>query len=98
MTKLVYFSREPDAEDLGGSLHFLKFEADKIDRCLQFIEQLKTEQKSLNGSDTQELCVIATGGGAYKHYDTMRKMLGLEVPEYNHPVLRKADLFCTFRS
>ena len=79
MAKLVYFSREPDSENLGGSLHFLKFEADRIEQCLDFIEQLKADQMSPNGSETEELCVIATGGGAYKYYDVIKKVLGLEV-------------------
>ena len=79
LAKLVYFSREPHAEDLGGSLHFLKFEADRIDRCLDFIVRLKADQQSLNGDDAEELCVIATGGGAFKHYDRMKEVLGIEV-------------------
>ena len=80
LAKLVYFSREPHAEeDLGGSLHFLKFEADQIDRCLDFVVRLKADQQSLNGDGAEELCVIATGGGAFKHYDRMKEVLGIEV-------------------
>ena len=79
MAKLVYFSREPHSDNLGGSLHFLKYEVDRIGQCFQFVQHLKTEQKALNGSDNDQLCVIATGGGAYKYYDTMREVLGLEV-------------------
>ena len=75
----MYFSRETGTDELGGSLHFLKFEADRIDQCLDFIQHLKTNQQSLNGSTPQDLCVIATGGGAYKYYDDLKKVLGVEV-------------------
>ena len=57
----------------------MKFEADRIDRCLEFVVRLKADQQSLNGDNCEELCVIATGGGAFKHYDTMKKVLGIEV-------------------
>lgn len=57
----------------------MKFEADRIHQCLEFIGQLKADQQSLNEEDAEDLCVIATGGGAYRHYETMKKVLGLEV-------------------
>jgi len=79
LIKLVYFSREPEGNEHGGSLHFLKFEADRIDQCLGFIQQLKTKQQALEDSTSYDLCVIATGGGAYKHYDDLKKVLGVEV-------------------
>ena len=63
-------------------MHFRKFEADQIDRCLEFIQQLKDSQesqKSLGETDTEEFCVVATGGGAYKYYDTIKGVLGLEI-------------------
>ena len=87
MAKLVYFSREPDSKELGGRLNFLKFETDRIEQCLEFIEQLKTKQQKLNGSKPGELCVMATGGGAYKYYDRMREVLGVEV-------LREDEMEC----
>lgn len=68
-------------------MHFLKFEVDEIDRCLGFIQQLKADQKSLNGPGSEELCVTATGGGAYKYYDTMKEVLGLEI-------LREDEMEC----
>lgn len=57
----------------------MKFEADRIDQCLDFVVRLKDDQQSLNGDDAEELCVIATGGGAFKHYDKMKEVLGIEV-------------------
>jgi type II pantothenate kinase len=87
LAKLVYFSREPDSKDLGGRLNFLKFETDRIEQCLEFIAQLKTKQQALNGSKPGDLCVMATGGGAYKYYERMREVLGVEV-------LREDEMEC----
>lgn len=87
LAKLVYFSREGDSFELGGRLNFLKFETDRIDQCFEFVQQLKTKQQRLNGSRPEELCVMATGGGAYKYYDEMKRVLGVEV-------LREDEMEC----
>lgn len=87
LAKLVYFSRERDSNGLGGRLSFLKFEADRIDQCFEFVQELKTKQQTLNGSRPGELCVMATGGGAYKYYDEMKRVLGVEV-------LREDEMEC----
>ena len=87
LAKLVYFSREPHSKDLGGRLNFLKFETDGIGKCLDFVQQLKTKQQALNGSQPGELCVMATGGGAFKYYEEMRNVLGVEV-------LREDEMEC----
>lgn len=72
---------------MGGRLNFLKFEADRIDRCFQFVQELKTKQQQLNGSNPGDLCVMATGGGAYKYYEEMKSILGVEV-------LREDEMEC----
>ncbi|MCJ1393862.1 hypothetical protein MMC18_006738 [Xylographa bjoerkii] len=87
LAKLVYFSREPASKELGGRLNFLKFETDNVEQCLEFIKRLKTKQQTLNGSKPGELCVMATGGGAYKYYDRMKEVLGVEV-------LREDEMEC----
>lgn len=87
LAKLVYFTREPHSKNLGGRLNFLKFETDEIQKCFTFVQQLKTKQQALNGSQPGELCVMATGGGAYKYYDEMKKVLGVEV-------LREDEMEC----
>lgn len=87
LAKLVYFSREPDSVVSGGRLNFLKFETDRIDQCFEFVQQLKTKQQRLNGSRPEELCVMATGGGAYKYYDEMKRVLGVEI-------LREDEMEC----
>ena len=43
------------------------------------MQQLKTKQQPVDGSTPGQLCVVATGGGAYKYYDEMKKVLGVEV-------------------
>jgi len=83
----VYFSREPDSRELGGRLNFLKFETNRIDQCFDFIHKLDTEQQSLNGTKPGALCVMATGGGAYKYYEEMKNILGVEV-------LREDEMNC----
>ncbi len=60
-------------------MNFVKFETDRIDQCMQFVQQLKTKQQPVDGSRPGQLCVVATGGGAYKYYDEMKKVLGVEV-------------------
>ncbi|KAF2793972.1 fumble, partial [Melanomma pulvis-pyrius CBS 109.77] len=79
LAKLVYFSREANSSSIGGRLNFLKFETDKIDTCIGFMRKLKADHQQLNGSRPGELCVMATGGGAFKYYDRITETLGVEV-------------------
>jgi type II pantothenate kinase len=65
----------------------MNFETDRIDDCVEFMKQLKIKQQKLNGSKPGELCVMATGGGAYKFYDKIRDALGVDV-------LREDEMEC----
>ncbi|KAL8708281.1 MAG: hypothetical protein Q9225_007626, partial [Loekoesia sp. 1 TL-2023] len=87
LAKLVYFSHEPDTKDLGGRLNFLKYETDQIDQCLGFIKRLQTEYQLQNGSKSGKMSIMATGGGAYKYYDELKRVLGVEV-------LREDEMDC----
>ncbi|KAL9127172.1 MAG: hypothetical protein Q9217_003905 [Psora testacea] len=88
LAKLVYFSQERDSKGLGGRLNFLKFETNRISQCFEFIQQLQSKQRTLHGSKAgEELLVIATGGGAYKYYNEMKRVLGVEV-------LREDEMEC----
>ncbi|RMZ81262.1 hypothetical protein DV737_g2585, partial [Chaetothyriales sp. CBS 132003] len=78
LAKLVYFSREPGSAD-GGRLSFLCFETDRIDLCIEFIQELKQSQAQVNGPSPPQLSVMATGGGAYKFYERMRDTLHVNV-------------------
>jgi len=79
LAKLVYFSRESGSSDGGGRLNFLNFETDQIDLCIDFIQDLKQKQSKLNGSTPADLCIMATGGGAYKFYNKMKDVLHVDV-------------------
>lgn len=71
----------------GGRLNFQIFETDRIDDCVEFMKHLRDNQLALNGSKPGELCVMATGGGAYKFYDKIRDALGVDV-------LREDEMEC----
>lgn len=71
----------------GGRLNFQSFETDRIDDCVEFMRHLRDKQLALNGSHPGELCVMATGGGAYKFYDKVRDALGVDV-------LREDEMEC----
>ena len=43
------------------------------------MRKLVSDHKQANGSAPGDLCVMATGGGAYKYYDRITKALGVEV-------------------
>ncbi|KAI1092896.1 fumble-domain-containing protein [Rostrohypoxylon terebratum] len=87
LAKLVYFSREAHSTDPGGRLNFQSFETDRVDDCIEFMRHLKDKQLALNGSKPGELCVMATGGGAYKYYDRIRQRLDVDV-------LREDEMEC----
>ncbi|KAI4127163.1 MAG: hypothetical protein LQ338_003340 [Usnochroma carphineum] len=87
LAKLVYFSQEPHSSELGGRLNFLKYETDQIDQCLGFIKRLQNEYQTQNGSRSAKMSIMATGGGAYKYYDEMRRVLGVEI-------LREDEMDC----
>ncbi|KAK0729968.1 fumble-domain-containing protein [Lasiosphaeris hirsuta] len=92
LAKLVYFSREAHSTDPGGRLNFMSFETDHIEECLKFMREVKHKHELLNGSgdgpsSPGELCVMATGGGAYKYYDMIRDVLGVDV-------LREDEMEC----
>ena len=75
----MYFSRETGAVGGGGRLNFLTFETERIDACIDFINDLKQTQSKLNGSTPAQLCVMATGGGAFKFYRRMKDVLHVDV-------------------
>ncbi|KAK3694817.1 fumble-domain-containing protein [Podospora appendiculata] len=100
LAKLVYFSREAHSTEPGGRLNFISFETEHIDQCLEFIRHLNHKHQALNGGSrpgspkipgspggSSDLCVMATGGGAYKYYDMIREVLGVDV-------LREDEMEC----
>ncbi|KJZ79313.1 hypothetical protein HIM_01464 [Hirsutella minnesotensis 3608] len=87
LIKLVYFSREAHSTEPGGRLNFQNFETDRVDDCVELMKHLRDKHLELNGSRRGELCVMATGGGAYKFYDKIRDALGVDV-------LREDEMEC----
>ena len=87
LAKLVYFSREVGSKELGGRLNFQSFETDRIDDCIEFMKHLRDTHLQTNGSRIGDLCVMATGGGAYKYYDVIRDALDVDV-------LREDEMEC----
>lgn len=83
----MYFTRELDAEDNGGRLNFINFETHRIDICIDFIRQLKEEHEQRNGKSPDDLCVVATGGGAFKFYDKLKEALDANI-------LREEEMEC----
>ncbi|KAK3679499.1 hypothetical protein LTR78_001060 [Recurvomyces mirabilis] len=79
LAKVVYFSRENGDAASGGRLHFLSFETDKIDDCIEYLRTLQARHKQTNGAKATELRVQATGGGAYKFYNRIKERLGVDV-------------------
>lgn len=65
----------------------MNFETERIDLCINFIKELKQNHQKLNGSAPDQLCVMATGGGAYKYYDKIKGVLGVDV-------LREDEMEC----
>lgn len=87
LAKLVYFSREAHSTEPGGRLNFISYETEHIDDCLEFMRRIKRKHQRLNGGGPSDLCVMATGGGAYKYYDMIREVLGVDV-------LREDEMEC----
>ncbi|KAG8626451.1 hypothetical protein KVT40_005396 [Elsinoe batatas] len=104
LAKVVYFAPETEeasngkskskTKGKGGRLHFLRFETDKIDACIEFLRGLEEQQRRRSvgraGTKREKLCVMATGGGAFKYYDRIRSRLGVDV-------IREDEMECLIR-
>ena len=67
----------------GGSVNFVRFETEKIDECVEFIQSLIQHSATLNGVSIEEMRkgvkIMATGGGAHKFYELFSSVLEVEV-------------------
>lgn len=43
------------------------------------MRKLQADQKHDNGSKSPDLCIMATGGGAFKYFDKIKEALNVEV-------------------
>ncbi|KAF3437026.1 hypothetical protein FNV43_RR19779 [Rhamnella rubrinervis] len=70
---------------LGGRLHFVKFETNKINECLDFIYSKQLHRAGLDSSwlteapANENAIIKATGGGAYKFADLFKERLGVSL-------------------
>ncbi|KZZ87707.1 pantothenate kinase [Ascosphaera apis ARSEF 7405] len=87
LAKLVYFTKEVDASEDGGRLNFVNFETNNIDECIEFIRQLQEKHMKAAGTPPQDLCIVATGGGAFKYHDRLKEELGTNI-------LREEEMEC----
>eukprot|EP01133_Synstelium_polycarpum_P012028 gene12028-14069_t len=87
LAKLVYFvqnrhENNGDKNELGGKLHFIKFQTKNIDDCFNFIIENK-----LHLEDGKPKVVRVTGGGAYKYADLFEQKLGCTL-------IKEDEMFC----
>lgn len=76
----------------AGKLHFVKFETQRIDDCIDFIEA-KGLHRIHNGAGEPEgkVRVVATGGGAYK-FAEMFQVGGNVTAEARHEMFNQIPL------
>ncbi|KAI5287018.1 hypothetical protein KEM54_006307 [Ascosphaera aggregata] len=87
LAKLVYFTKEVDASEDGGRLNFVNFETTNIAECIEFIRQLQEKHMKASGTSREDLCIVATGGGAFKYHDYFKEKLGTNI-------LREEEMEC----
>ena len=68
LAKVITFEKA----QIGGILHFTKFETLKIQDCLEYIQKFQERIQ-------QKLIVMATGGGSHKYFDLIKEKLGIEL-------------------
>ncbi|XP_066397613.1 pantothenate kinase 2-like isoform X2 [Miscanthus floridulus] len=70
---------------LGGRLHFVKFETEKLNECLDFISSKQLHRGGIDspswrsGAQPDDIVIKATGGGAYKYADVFKERLGVSL-------------------
>lgn len=78
LAKIVWFS---EAAVGGGELHFESIETDKLTQVFDLVSHLAARPGQAR--------VVATGGGAFKYFEDLQKLLGK-----NTPVERKEEIQC----
>ncbi|GAA5839374.1 hypothetical protein JCM3766R1_004814 [Sporobolomyces carnicolor] len=67
----------------GGRLNFIKFETSKLSALISFLQTLITSSASSNRVPLdvmkRNVKIMATGGGAHKFYERLKRELGVEV-------------------
>lgn len=80
LAKVVYFKRD---EDSGVRLNFTRFETANIAELIHFlgvlIEKRRSNRNSMGKDKKDNICIMATGGGAYKFYERIKAELGVDI-------------------
>lgn len=80
LAKVVYFKRDADS---GVRLNFTRFETANLPELINFLGVLieKRQQFRLNSPKDKkdDICIMATGGGAYKFYERIKAELGVDI-------------------
>ncbi|OLL22661.1 Pantothenate kinase [Neolecta irregularis DAH-3] len=76
LAKVVYFTRE---EGGGGRLNFSKFETAHIEECITFLASIIENRRRSKQKSSSDITIMATGGGAFKFYDRIKKEIGVEI-------------------
>ncbi|CCG82144.1 putative Pantothenate kinase [Taphrina deformans PYCC 5710] len=80
LAKVVYFKRDADS---GVRLNFTRFETSNIAELIKFlgilIEKRHSNVNDANHRRKDNICIMATGGGAYKFYEKIKQELGVNI-------------------
>lgn len=79
LAKVVYFKRDTDS---GVRLNFTRFETANLDALIRFLGALIEKRKAnsqRSGKHKDNICIMATGGGAYKFYEKIKAELGVDI-------------------
>ncbi|XXG63107.1 hypothetical protein AAC387_Pa05g1368 [Persea americana] len=81
--KLGISNRNRSYPILGGRLHFVKFETQKLNECLDFISSKQLHRGGIDLHDCNSpdgnATIKATGGGAYKFADLFKERFGVSL-------------------
>ncbi|KAG4305020.1 hypothetical protein PORY_001695 [Pneumocystis oryctolagi] len=76
LAKVVYITKDTEG---GSRFNFRRFETKEIDKCISFLSLLCKRYNESRPTQGPAMCIMATGGGAFKYYDKFREELGVEV-------------------
>ena len=90
----MYFTHEAGSSELGGRLNFVKFETQDFDQCIGLMRGLQQRHQQRNSNRPTELCVMATGGGAFKYYEKIKNAMDVEVSREDEMECLIVGMFC----
>lgn len=76
LTKVVYITKDSNG---GSRINFKHFETIDIDQCITFLSSLIKQYNESCGREKSAIHIMATGGGAFKHYNLFQTGLNAEI-------------------